>query len=712
MTSTPKPTPKIVPFEAGRSRAENSWFKLPTAVRGIHDKSQLVLTALLNMVFDKTLNHLFDDAQSSRDPGFSLRTFDDIKTLREHEPVITAQWLLDLKSRFLGLQTAQLKTAAQETPIGEVQQWEIQLTHQLNDQLASFDSIDSSLNTRLGFLFKKTLKHPLSADVLTNSFLTAIKRLSLSAHSNEQLTGFFMSCVIQSLGAIYEHIEILLNQADIPAAKDIDQHFTSKHISQISKRKKADSAQADHEAAKIIAQILANKRDDVFISEKNFLKLLDIAQGDPRFSERFANAGQLITQLQQLQIQLQLPGQFGSFIREAAHWVNVLFSALQRTHHLDELPNRYLARLQIPLLKIVFIDRQFTTEPHHPARILINELAEDLANWKSDKDPTHSAPAIRRIDRMSRCIVETFGRDLSFFSRCAEDNPRPGNETVIELSLFESRISREKSHRARADSVTEQALALHDKHLADKRLADTSTHRALAMMTEKVMAPLAAKQLLHATYEPAQKAEEPTSLSLLIALLQPAQSRAERVERSRRLPLFYQQLQRNLQAVSYPLNWVQTVIINLHQQVCDALCGTASIAELAGPVKIPSLQNPPEIVIPCQDTAGSAPADQTPEDRALLEAIDKFTRGALFDWQDNGQTIRCRLAAIIKQTEQFIFINRNGIKVAELSKMALLDRIKTGQITPLDQSRLFDTALEEVVSSLRKGQKSATNTPR
>ena len=90
-------------------------------------------------------------------------------------------------------------------------------------------------------------------------------------------------------------------------------------------------------------------------------------------------------------------------------------------------------------------------------------------------------------------------------------------------------------------------------------------------------------------------------------------------------------------------------------------------------------------------------------DEALIEQICRFPRGSLFDLHSSQDTTtRCRLAAIIGHHERFIFINRNGLKVAEMSMPELLQALKTEQLVAIEQSMVFDQALETVVSGLRR----------
>ena len=94
------------------------------------------------------------------------------------------------------------------------------------------------------------------------------------------------------------------------------------------------------------------------------------------------------------------------------------------------------------------------------------------------------------------------------------------------------------------------------------------------------------------------------------------------------------------------------------------------------------------------------------------QQVATFAPGSWFDIIEPEQPIlRCRLAAVIKQTGTFIFVNRSGVKVAERQHYQLALGLRSGQLRPLDSSLLFDRALEEVVAGLRKTTKSPLDMP-
>lgn len=82
--------------------------------------------------------------------------------------------------------------------------------------------------------------------------------------------------------------------------------------------------------------------------------------------------------------------------------------------------------------------------------------------------------------------------------------------------------------------------------------------------------------------------------------------------------------------------------------------------------------------------------------------VGNITQGSWFEMQsDDGQKYRARLAAIIRATGKYIFVNRSGVKVAEENRLSLAMAIKEGRMQVLDDGMLFDRALEAVIGTLR-----------
>jgi hypothetical protein len=101
---------------------------------------------------------------------------------------------------------------------------------------------------------------------------------------------------------------------------------------------------------------------------------------------------------------------------------------------------------------------------------------------------------------------------------------------------------------------------------------------------------------------------------------------------------------------------------------------------------------------PVESASVRLPAD----DVGLLQ-VDQLSLGCWVEFQeDEENTLRCKLAAIIEATGKYIFVNRTGMKVLERSRTGLALEFRRGAVRTLDDTLLFDRALESVIGNLRR----------
>lgn len=97
------------------------------------------------------------------------------------------------------------------------------------------------------------------------------------------------------------------------------------------------------------------------------------------------------------------------------------------------------------------------------------------------------------------------------------------------------------------------------------------------------------------------------------------------------------------------------------------------------------------------------PEVEVDENHPGLALVDKLNAGSWFELtQADEQNTRCKLAAIIKSTGRYIFVNRRGLKVLEKSRAELAIAFTDGTLSLLDDAQLFDRALESVIGDLRR----------
>ena len=81
--------------------------------------------------------------------------------------------------------------------------------------------------------------------------------------------------------------------------------------------------------------------------------------------------------------------------------------------------------------------------------------------------------------------------------------------------------------------------------------------------------------------------------------------------------------------------------------------------------------------------------------------VDNLSIGMWVEFtEQNNHNTRCNLAAKISAIDKFIFVNRQGVKVVEKTKMGLAGEIHDGTVPINSDGLLFSRALESVIANL------------
>ncbi len=102
------------------------------------------------------------------------------------------------------------------------------------------------------------------------------------------------------------------------------------------------------------------------------------------------------------------------------------------------------------------------------------------------------------------------------------------------------------------------------------------------------------------------------------------------------------------------------------------------------------------------DAAGD---DKLADDDSYMRRVDALGVGMWVEFiGQNGNNTRCRLAAKINAIDKYIFVNRQGVKVVEKTRLGLALELRDGTVSIVSDGLLFSRALEAVIGNLRDSQ--------
>ncbi len=96
--------------------------------------------------------------------------------------------------------------------------------------------------------------------------------------------------------------------------------------------------------------------------------------------------------------------------------IDLMFEYLLDDERIPESVRALIARLQVPALKVALIDRSFFSNEAHPARRLMNIIAEAAIAAGADRD--WEAGVLRAVEQIVRRILSEFDLDVQIFADC------------------------------------------------------------------------------------------------------------------------------------------------------------------------------------------------------------------------------------------------------------------------------------------------------
>ncbi|WP_339616440.1 DUF1631 domain-containing protein [uncultured Gilvimarinus sp.] len=421
--------------------------------------------------------------------------------------------------------------------------------------------------------------------------------------------------------------------------------------------------------------------------------------------------------------------QINDIDEDVINLVSMMFEFILDDRSLASPMKALLARLQIPMIKVAIADKSFFGKGGHPARRLLNEMATAALGWQDSGEEN------RGKDMLYRQIDQTVGKVLSDFSK---------DVAIFDALLLEFRAFQEKDKR-RAKILEQRTIDAEDGKAKSQR-ARAEVDAALEEITAGVELPSAAAELLASAW---------SNVLFITCLKQGPDSEtfAQQLQAGRELvwsatapmtgdnrqkllklvPRLLAQLRGGLEDIAfnpYQMGQLFKALEKLHLDILRSkVKAEAPVPLVEAPAVPASSMSEAEAVVPespvadieapavvgqaglevgaaSSDVANEELGERTEEDDIdgqHLALVSNLTQGSWFEMSSAaGETYRCRLAAIIKPTGKYIFVNRTGMKVAEEDKPGLARALKEGRIRVLDDGMLFDRALESVIGSLRQ----------
>ena len=418
--------------------------------------------------------------------------------------------------------------------------------------------------------------------------------------------------------------------------------------------------------------------------------------------------------------------------------VAMVFDYILDDRRVPDAMKALIGRLQIPVLKVAMLDRSFFSQKTHPARRLLDVLAEASMGWNEAEG--HQSDLYLKVDELVQTVLNQFDEKLDIFSVVLEeflqfqaDEKRRSDEATVKSA----QLIRQREQQALARIVAHNEV---ETHLFDRNMPEF-IRGFLLNHWEPLLA-------LHG----AQSGEGSEAWQACIATMDdliwsvlPKIEAEERRKLVALLPNLLKRLDQGLTTLGSPRELRDQFFTGLVK--CHAVAVRAGLRGASKPPPMPELQPLPaaaaatepepelngdfvEIPVLTEvvslDPALMAEIAAEPEERPLVEEIvigdvgwlgtqaapekdiheqqvQQLKRGTWIEYrQEDGSLARAKLAWVSPMKGLYLFTNRLGQRAMSIDAEGLAAKFREGRAEIIDNVSLMDRAVSSLLERLQQ----------
>jgi hypothetical protein len=418
-----------------------------------------------------------------------------------------------------------------------------------------------------------------------------------------------------------------------------------------------------------------------------------------------------------------MPARLSEEDSDVVDLVGYLFDQLLTDYQPNNPGHGLLQRLQLPVLKVALNDKGFFTQRHHPARRLLNALAETTVYWL-DGSPQDQA-VIEKMDWVVDRANRDYQDDVAAFRELFDDLSRH----LAELSRKAEVAERRHVEAAKGREKLELARSTAAQWVAE-RLARSADPPPLPVrrLLERPWTDVLALSILRYGTEHTVTRDQVDFVDRLIELFAPGRPLAEQRAESRELRRL---LVEGLSTIGIHEDAIAEAWTEVHRITEDArpessATAAKSVAHLiaAQPALGTSTATSAPAASAVQAAAHSGPGEpgtampppskgllslpMSPHEQAVAEELKKVPFGTWFEFTVNqqGDKVMRKLCWLSPVTGRCLFVNARGGRALERHVRDVAWEIERGTCRRLEPVResLVDRAWKRIVGRLRGGE--------
>ncbi|PCI18508.1 MAG: thymidine phosphorylase [Piscirickettsiaceae bacterium] len=713
--------------------------------------AKVVCTALCDYLQSALPEHIKDAQerlyQSSETAGLEAVSI-DLKVFNKSSNGLASLFLNEVKQSFTKLNSRPVKTppkvvhdASKEDEFdglslldkGEIEE-QLTIDGCVYRSEQEYKDVLYALNKRLAVIFavpSLTMStNPVSPWFLMNQYADRVKTQLFSAKTKQLLFKSFEEKVLLGLADVYDSINKLCIQAGV--------------MPKLPKRKAVNTDNVNggvksnlHEALGAGSIVAENSNvQNIPVSEipaAIYAPLLEMAQayrataaasaisdGLIVAGEQF-HTGELLNSLTELQkisaveganvteglrtrigMQVQVGGQRRPYAEHDDTLIDVvamLFDAILQDRQLPDVVRAMIAQLQIPILKVAMMDKEFFARKNHPARQFLNSLSH-AGLGISDKNNKIRNVVFEKMEALVAEVLLNFESDMQIFSDLVEEFELFMAQQQRQIDVIEERAQKVTKSGEQLELTKRQAayeIAL--------RLKGTSIPVFVKGFLDDVWVDVLVLALLRREREPAALKLSLSVIERLVASVVQQKNTDKGQSILQGLPRLLKDIKVGLENISYDFHEAAPFFKDL-----EAWHRSVLTVKLEEDHDIPVVE---EIVL--IDTGANVCGVSLEDDlvQELEEQIstmpdDKYSTRvnemAVGDWVEyesyEGEPLRAKLSWKSAVTLKCLFVDESGSKAMDISLIDLAEELRQKKMRVVGQEKA--PLVERALSGMKK----------
>ena len=358
-------------------------------------------------------------------------------------------------------------------------------------------------------------------------------------------------------------------------------------------------------------------------------------------------------------------------------FIELIFDAIIDDADISDTIKALLLRLQIPVIKASMLDQEFFIYDDHPARVLLDRIAEVGMGVTE-----HSDEIYIRLDRIVNQLISEYELDTQTFQKALDKV----NEFIKE---------RDDEARAKEEEAQQQALREHARNSVLKSLRNITAGKALPEDVHALVLKRWPTLLFNHYLENGKENDGWVTLVEvlrdIIESVQPFKSAEDYAHLLAEKDNILERVNLHLSKTYKSKKDIEQVVDGLvktyDEMIADANYQVEEIEEAEKAIAESPREKEPIKPEPAHVPSTRLPSNVMPGMWFQISAGNNTTR-------------RCKLSVIIVEDEKLIFVTHEGEVVSEKSFADFTSELDNGKSKVIMGHSVFDYALNSVITKL------------